>query len=46
MWETSSYLDKQFATSMSQQLMQSDLHLKRRSLPLDKCVLKGKSTHG
>lgn len=41
---TSSYLDKQLAASMSQQLMESNLHLKRWPLPLDKCILEGKNT--
>lgn len=33
-------LDKQLATSMTQQLMKPNLHLKRRALPLDKQILE------
>ena len=38
-------LDKQFPTSVSQQLMESDLHLKGRPLPLDKQILPQENTN-
>lgn len=38
------YLDKQFAASVSQQFVQPDLHLERWPLPLDEQVLEGTRT--